>query len=252
MTSQIKEQVETIKKEKENVIQLEKTRTEFFNNVTHELKTPLTVISGYAQILEVDDFDDREFLKRAATNIKNESDRLQKLVVNLIEISKKSTYIKNTLQEVLNLKEIISPIAESMQLKANKYNITIEGNGENVFAKANLDEMKEVFINVLDNAIKYGKSCTKINWNVQEKEKFCVFTLTNCSEEIESRQLEKLFEPFYRVKRMTSSEKGSNGLGLYICKNIVEEHSGTIKLENKNKITKVTIKIPLWKQDGNN
>ena len=114
MKKQIKNQIVTINNEKEKVLALEATRTEFFNNVTHELKTPLTTISGYSQILQQENFNDDEFHDYALERIEKESDRMHKMVVALIEVSKSNTDIKKNNKTLINLKDILEEIINDL------------------------------------------------------------------------------------------------------------------------------------------
>ena len=107
MKRQIKNQIVTISNEKEKVVALEATRTEFFNNVTHELKTPLTTISGYAQILQQENFNDDEFGDYALERIEKESERMHRMVVALIEVSKNKSDIKKENKTLINIKDTL-------------------------------------------------------------------------------------------------------------------------------------------------
>lgn len=250
MKSKIKEQIETITEEKEKVLKLEKTRREFFNNVTHELKTPLTTISGYAQIIGEDDFNDKDFLKKAARKIGSESKRLHNMVVSLIEISKKNTIINKKVYHNIDLKPLIRSISDDMKLKADKYNMKIAlFLKDNLIVYGNENELKEVFINVIDNAIKYGVNQSTITIDGRLEEKFASIIVTNMISDIDDDILKKAFKPFYRGD--IKNEKGSSGLGLYISKTIIEEHNGIIKMAKEDDRVKMIIKIPIWQQSGN-
>ncbi|KNF09217.1 sensor signal transduction histidine kinase [Gottschalkia purinilytica] len=252
MKEKIESQMNTITKEKEKVLKLQQSRTEFFNNVTHELKTPLTTISGYAQIMSQKDFDDLEFLNRASSKIKEESDRLHRMVVDLIEVSKTSTYEDKLSFTKVNLKELLYSICTDMNIKANKYKMNIKYDiNNNLFVSGDENKLKEVFINVLDNAIKYGRVKTDIYVKPIIKNKYIEIEIENKSDDIPNDKIDKVFEPFYRLKGKENKEKGSNGLGLYICRNIMRQHSGDINLESKDGTVKVIIKIPSWQQFGN-
>lgn len=243
MKDRIKEQFNKIKEEKEKVETLNKSRTEFFNNVTHELKTPLTAIIGYTQLLKGNEIKNIEVKKRAIDRIQSESERLHEMVIELIEISKGLSSIKVE-KEPLNLKEILLEICEVMNLKGDKYGVKIETKLKDVFIKGNKDKMKQVFINLLDNGIKYSYVHSNIKVSCEEKNKEVIISFINEGEKISQEIMETIFEPF--VKGNNSNEKGSRGLGLYICREIINLHNGVIDIENNKKII-VTIKIPSFR-----
>lgn len=246
MKDKIKEQIVTIKKDKERIMKAEKHRQEFFNNVTHELKTPLTSISGYAQILEEEDFSKNEMYLRAVERIKSESKRLHAMVVELIEVSKGNT-TSDAIFEKVDISHLIIKICDDMSLKAKKYNIKIQKHVEiPIYIFGNKNKITELMINLLDNAIKYGKVNTKIKVKAYKKEKYVQIEVKNIGKNgIPTSKLDKVFEPFYRVNN-NEKESGSCGLGLFICKNIVAEHNGKISIEStENEFTNIIVKIPL-------
>lgn len=240
MKDRIKEQFNKINEEKEKVETLNKSRTEFFNNVTHELKTPLTAIIGYSQLLKGDKFKNNLVKERAIDRIESESERLHEMVIDLIEISKGLSSIKDE-KETLNIKEILLETCEVMNIKGDKYGVKIKTELKDSFISGNKDKMKQVFINLLDNAIKYSYVDSYIEVFCKEEDENIVIKFINKGEKL-SEEIEKcIFKPF--VKGNNSKEKGSRGLGLYICKEIIDKHQGTIELINKEKIV-ITIKIP--------
>lgn len=242
MQNEIRQHIDEINEEKEKVLLLEQKRTDFFNNVTHELKTPLTTISGYAQIIGEKNFDDAVFLQKASSKILSESNRLNGMVTQLLTFSKSqmSGMIKN--KEVIDLFPLIQTICEDMQLKAKKYAMTIELHGESFFVNAYPDDMRQVIINVIDNAIKHGKANHKIRIHVNK-----TITITNNCEPIPARIIEHAFEPFIH-----DSTRESHGLGLFICKQIIEQYDGSISFQYEKEQALIRISIPAWQQNGNN
>lgn len=238
MKQEIRRKIETIKKEKDKVLLLEKSRRTFFNNVTHELKTPLTTISGYAQIIGADNFSDQAFLQKAARNIREESDRLSDLVVEVINISKKDAAPVKT-KETIDVYPFLSAICEDMSLKARKHKMSISLSGEDFIIDGVKNELKQVFINVLDNAIKYGMSGKTIDVAISKQ----TIIIQNDSPPIEKAVLEHIFEPFVHTAR-NAQEKGSSGLGLYICSQIISSHNGTISFTYENGIATLQITFP--------
>ena len=227
------------KEEKDKVTKLEKAKQEFYNNITHELKTPLTGISSYAQILE-EGTDDVEFVKRAASRIKQESDRLHGLVVDLIEVSKGKSEIFEDKVDT-NLKDIIEKVCIDLQKKADGYEVEFDLNIENSVIKGMNKKLQQLFINVLDNAVKYSVPNSKVNISIINKEKDVDIIIENVNETECIENTEELFKPFIKIN---SEERGSRGLGLNICRKIVAMHNGTIKILWSNYKVKTIITLP--------
>lgn len=244
MKKQIKNQIVTINNEKEKVLALEATRTEFFNNVTHELKTPLTTISGYSQILQQENFNDDEFHDYALERIEKESDRMHKMVVALIEVSKSNTDIKKNNKTLINLKDTLEEIINDLSIKALKYKLSINASIEDIFLEVNEEDIRSVFINIIDNAVKYSKAATEILISSNVKEDIYIFKVENFSDDISEEGLRDVFQPFYRENIDKSRKLGSNGLGLFICEQIINNYRGRIEFDYDKKVV-VTVKIPM-------
>lgn len=240
MKNKIKEQITTIESEKEKVERLEKVRKKFFDNVTHELKTPLTAISGYAEILTEGIVEDVEFKERAVKRIYSESERLHKLVLKLIDVSKGDSFVDEA-SKPIDMRKLLIEICDDMNMKAKKYSHSIcrDIKDGNILGQPN--KIRELIINVLDNAIKYSTE-DKIYVRGMILDNYYKFEVENKANPIPDNIYKRIFEPF--VKSQKSIEKHSSGLGLYICDEIVKEHNGEIKIENGEKIV-VKIKIPL-------
>lgn len=240
MKDKIMEQMKTIIFEREKVEKLERGRIEFFNNVTHELKTPLTSISGYAQMLISGMVKDEEFNKRAIERIFSESERLHTLVLKLIEVSKGNSFIKEETKQI-NMHKLLYEICEDMSIKAKRYSIKIDKNIEDGIVLGQTNRVRELVINILDNAIKYSVDSSQITVIANEEKYYYSFEVINRSNPIPDNIYNKIFEPFVKSER--TNEKQSIGLGLYICSEIVKEHNGEITIENGNNI-KVKVKFP--------
>ncbi|EPY2276434.1 sensor histidine kinase [Clostridium sporogenes] len=228
MRDKIKEQIETIESEKNKVYKLEKGRKEFFNSVTHELKTPLTAISGYAELLLTGMVQDEEFDKRAIERIYSESDRLHKLVLELIDVSKGMCVIEEELKYI-DIKELIIQSCNDMNIKANKYSLKIVQNISEGTVKAQQDKIRQVLINIIDNAIKYSYGGNEIYVNSYILDNKYVIEVINNSDPIPDEIFNNIFEPFIKSN---NDNKDSRGLGLYLCNEIIKEHNGEINIEN--------------------
>ncbi len=240
MRDKIKEQIETIESEKNKVYKLEKGRKEFFNSVTHELKTPLTAISGYAELLLTGMVQDEEFDKRAIERIYSESDRLHNLVLELIDVSKGMCVIEEELKYI-DIKELIIQCCNDMNIKANKYSLKIIQNINEGTVKAQQDKIRQVLINIIDNAIKYSYEGNEIYVNSYILDNKYVIEVINNSNPIPDEIFDNIFEPFIKSD---NDNKDSRGLGLYLCNEIIKEHNGEITIENGSLIkVKITLII---------
>jgi signal transduction histidine kinase len=240
MKTRIIENIQTITNEKEKVEKLERSRREFFNSVTHELKTPLTAISGYAELLLEDMVKEKEFNKRAVERIYSESERLHELVLKLIGVSKGISFIEEE-KKIINMGELLSQICEDMNIKAKKYSLQIVRNIKAGYILGQSNRIRELMINVIDNSIKYSEDCEIINVESYIEGNYYYIKVINKGEPIPEEIYNNIFEPF--IKNDKVNDEQSRGLGLYICSEIVNDHQGEITIEN-GKIIKTIVKIP--------
>ncbi len=242
MLNTVQTQLEKLKKDKNQIYELMENRKEFYDNVTHELKTPLTTISGYAQLLQDNGIEDKDLFRNGIQNILDESERLHKLVIQLLEMSTKDS---QQIWETIDLNQILRDVSEAMELKAKRYGSHIEFiNIDPIKISVLKDRVREVFVNIIDNAIKYGANPQTIQINLSKNIEWIEITITNEGEPITEEDSSHIFEPFYRVDKQASSEQGSAGLGLSICKQIMKEHGGSIHLSSKLEATCFIIRFP--------
>ena len=148
--------MKTIDSDRYELKRLSEYRKVFYDNVTHELKTPLTSIKGYAEVLEENGFTDKEFFDKGISHIMSESDRMYNMVVTLLELSRMSDAV-NVPKERVNLNDLMQQVCEGMQFKAEKFGDAIELTvRQRAVVMGSDTQLKEIFINIIDNAIKYG------------------------------------------------------------------------------------------------
>ncbi|WP_195335835.1 sensor histidine kinase [Paraclostridium bifermentans] len=246
MIETINTQIKTIENDRDNLRELSEKQKKFFDNVTHELKTPMTTIIGYSEIIKDNQFTDEEFFNKGINRIISEANRLNRMIVQLLDISKNSNKNFDYELKKIDLSKIIVSMCEDMTHKAKKYNMSININvGKNIKIIANEDKIKEIIINLLDNAIKYGKVNSDIFVNAHIEGKFANISVIDSGEGIEEKELENILSPFYRVSKSETRELGSTGLGLAIVKSIVDSYNGKIDIKSEvNKGTEVSIKLP--------
>lgn len=234
MVKKIKEQIEIIQEDRDMLKESEDQNKIFFDNVTHELKTPITIIMGYAQAIQENDITDRKLLDKSISYIFNESKRLNNMVVELLKLSRTSSRNFSYSFENVDISELIRMTSDEMNIKGKKYNIDICCNvNDNLYLNCDRDRLKEVIINLIDNSIKYGNVNSKIEVSAYKEHNTIFIKVKDEGEGISEENIEKLFEPFYRVSKKASRELGSMGLGLTIVKSIVEKHGGSIEIKSK-------------------
>lgn len=228
MKSDLRDQFYNLKNEQEKTKVLEKSRTEFFYNVTHELKTPLTAISGYSQILMDSKETKEEFKKRAAQRIFIESEKLHSLVVDIINISKGVTSLKKDLESFF-IVDIVDEVLESLEITIKDKGIVINKDvlSEKIlFQKQSLETLIK---NIIGNAVKYSVEDEIINLSIRIIEQELKITCKNKTLKLKENRRDKILEPF--VRGGNSEDNIGHGLGLYICNEIVKEFDGSLKID---------------------
>lgn len=228
MLDRVKNYTEKMEVDYQQIVSLEQERTSLFQNVTHELRTPLTTISGYAQIIGDKDFSDRVFLMKAAERIYGESNRLNALVTQLLTMSKETNTLEKTM---VNVSEVIETICEDFQMKMKDKNITFSLSLQPLHVFMNENELKQIFINLIDNSVKYSKENATISILVDQ-----TIQIRNECKPLHTRTKEQLFLPFNRVDKVNS-----HGLGLYITKQLVEKNGGQIRANVSNESFEVEV-----------
>lgn len=224
--------IERIREQHEDILASARSRQEFTANVSHELKTPLTAISGYAELIENNMVDGKQQVKFAG-DIKKNADRLVTLINDIIRLSELDhgeTGINFTLE---NIYEVAKERVEFLQSNADKKNITLSISGHDTFVYSNRGMLMELMDNLIQNAIKYNVQDGSVDVNVFMDGKRAILSVKDTGIGIPEGDKERIFERFYRVDKSRSRETGGTGLGLAIVKHIVELHNGEILLESK-------------------
>lgn len=224
MREEIENQIDIILEEKERVLELQKLSKEFFNNATHELKTPITAISGYAQILKENLENQDEFTERALERTIIECEKMRFLVQNILDISRGS--LKNEEKGNISLKLLVEDILKGIEVRANRLNIDIKVNLEEVNIISIKSEVEQILINLIDNAIKYTKE-NLIEIDLVKVEDKIVFRIKNTVSNIPVDIKDNLLEPFVKYNISNAYEKSfitSSGLGLYLCNEIAKRN----------------------------
>nr|WP_254115466.1 HAMP domain-containing sensor histidine kinase [Bacillus haynesii] len=241
MISRIREQILTIERDRDRLKELNEQEKRFFDNMTHELKTPLTSIQGYAEIIKDKGESDRAFFDKGMNHIVEESRRLHHLVIKLLEVSRETS--KGAQFTRIDAGEILNDVCESMKFRAERYKKKIACDIEDgLYVHGQVSRLRQLFINLLDNAIKYSLSHSEIIIKAEIVGENILFTFKNPSAPLENDQHSKMFQPFYSVNQKIK-EEGSVGLGLSIVKTIVDEHGGTIEMFYEENHTVIHVEL---------
>lgn len=230
MLERISMQFQNMQEDKERIIRLLGSRQEFYNNMTHELKTPLTTIQGYAQLMEADQGADRKLTKQGLHQILQESTRMHQMVLQLLEMSDQNTYMKVQPVDLFRMSE---SVAQALAIKAKRYEMQIQTDfTEPLWIQGMKERLRQVLVNLVDNAIKYGEPHTTILLQGRREGLDILLSVSNFGKGLRIEEQERIFEPFYRVDKNYARERGSSGLGLSICRKIMDEHHGTITVQS--------------------
>ncbi len=210
---------------------LEADRRAFTANVSHELKTPLHIILGSAELLEIGiikDEDKASFIHQ----IYNETKRMSLLVDDIIRLSKLDESKEKIEKEVLSVKDTAASVMESLAHIATKEDISLLLTGENVYVKCNRSMFSQILYNLIDNAIKYSNKGGKVIINTKQDKGNTIIDIRDNGIGIPKEYHEKIFERFFRVDKSRSQSVGGTGLGLAIVKASCLENGGTVRVES--------------------
>lgn len=222
---------------------LDLMRREFSANVSHELKTPLTSINGYAEMIENGMAKDED-VKKFASTIRKEGARLLNLIDSIIKLSRIEEEEYNKDFNLIDIYNIGKNTMDNLNLIAVEKNINLNLYGKSTFINGNKDMIAELIYNLLDNGIKYTPSGGSVNLGIKSEDGWAIIKVADTGIGIPVSQQSRIFERFYTVDKSRSRKTQSIGLGLSIVKHIVEHHHGKIQLVSGiNKGTEITIKI---------
>ena len=227
---------------------LELSRREFVANVSHELKTPLTTVKAYIETMENENLDE-ETRERFLSTIHRETDRMTRLVSDLLVLSRLDNGVKLNLSRMA-IEPILRDITESLQLEARKKHqvLTYTMINEIPAVLIDYDRMQQAIINIVSNAIKYTANYGAVKIYSSYVSDNAIIRIVDNGIGIPEKDVQRIFERFYRVDKARSREQGGTGLGLAIAKEIINAHAGEIILNSKlNEGTEVVIILPIEK-----
>ncbi len=237
--------IDAIRNQHADVLQNAKIRQEFTANVSHELKTPLTAISGYAELIENGMVAEEKEVRRFAGEIHSNANRLLTLINDVIRLSELDDSRAEEKMECINLKDCAEACVNMLQVNAEKHAVTLHFEGETTFINASKQMVDEVLYNLCDNAIRYNHNGGYVNVCVKNSIDTAILIVKDNGIGIPKEHQERIFERFYRVDKSRSKSTGGTGLGLAIVKHILIKLNATIKLESEaDEGTTITVVFP--------
>lgn len=233
---------------------LEQSRREFVANVSHELRTPLTTIKSYAEALDDGAMDERELGQRFVGVIRNETERMIRLVTDLLHLSRLDSNQAPLRRQQTNVPDMLEEVADrfSFQLRKKAIRATVRVEDSITSVWLDRDQIDQVLDNLVSNAIKYTLDGGRIELTARRIEPASIaISVRDTGIGIPKRDLGRIFDRFYRVDKARSRNMGGTGLGLSIAREIVKAHGGTITLDSElNEGTTVTVILPTQVSGG--
>ena len=227
-------------------VKMAKAKQDFFANASHELKTPLTAISGYSEILSMGKPSEKQ-LDKCTKEIQDNAIKMKCLIDEMLQLSKMDSQVSGIQKEEISLRNLCEETIDELRIIAKKNNITIKIDGESM-VYGNYKELMMLIKNLVSNAIKYNKPNGEVAVTIEDKENSVVLKVQDNGIGISKENHEKIFERFYRVDESRGTAftgESSTGLGLSIAKQVVEDHKGTIEIESElGKGTTFIITLP--------
>ena len=235
--------INTIQEQHKNILMNAKMRQEFTANVSHELKTPLTAISGYSELIQNGMTNEEETI-RFAGQIHKSAKRLLTLINDTIRLSQLDTSEQKVIYEAIDLYKIAEDCVNMLKFSAENHGITISIHGTNAYLEGNKEMLEEVVYNLCDNAIRYNNEGGKVDVTVKPVKGKIYLCVEDNGIGISKEHQERIFERFYRVDKSRSKSTGGTGLGLAIVKHIIQQHGAHMELTSeKGKGTKIEIEF---------
>lgn len=224
----------------------EKMRREFSANVSHELKTPLTSISGFAEMIANGMYQKPDDVKLFGSRIVNESQRMLTLIDTIMHLSRIEETETTITWKTVSLDSLVHYAADLIEPQAKAKGITISVDAEPLYTYGNAALLSELVMNLLDNAVKYNNEGGSVHATLKPAgDDKLELTISDTGIGIPKDKQGRVFERFYRAEESRNKSTGGSGLGLAICKHIVEKHKGTLSMTSEEgKGTTVTVILP--------
>ena len=226
-----------------------KIKEEFISTLSHEIRTPLTSIKGFSQTMlsswdKIDDEKKKEFLEI----ILNQSKRLINLVENVLNVARIDSNSSNLILSKVEINKLVQNCTNILKISNPDFEFDFNLSKNELNCLCDNDKTQQILINILDNAIKYSINSKKIEIKTKNEAEFNIISIKNFGNYIEEKNIDKIFEKFYRVDSYIKSDVQGSGLGLYIAKNLAQKMQGEIKVvsSNEEKFVEFLVYLPIY------
>lgn len=224
---------------------LEKLKKDFFDNASHELKSPLTSIIGSSDLIMQGIAKDETTVTNLIERISEEAKRMNNLVMDMLTLSQYENQTQIQHRQEINIKTALKEVINTLKNQASAKNIKVEIESKEIYIQANYDEMFQLIKNLTENAIKYGKDSGNVKISIQQDSTHLILSVSDDGIGIPKEDQSRIFERFYRVDKARSKFTGGTGLGLSIVKHIIMNYEGYIELDSvEDKGTTISVYIP--------
>lgn len=247
--SKLQEANEVLKEDIKRKEAIDEMRKDFIANVSHELKTPIALIQGYAEGLNEGLCEDEESRKYYTEVIMDESEKMNKMVKQLLTLSSLESGNSILHKENFNMTSLTEGVLSSISILIGEKNVKVDfDTSRDVFLYADEFKIEEVVTNYISNAIHHVNDNGTIKIDVSEDERNVYFSVYNTGNQIPEKDLANVWEKFFKVDKAHSRSYGGSGIGLSIVKAIIEAHGGAVKVVNKSDGVEFGFKIPRMKE----
>ncbi len=226
LTTEIRGYIQKVKKEKQ-------IREEFFSNASHELKTPITSIKGYAELLDQGFVKDKEMEKDFIRRILTETQNMNELINDILMISRLESEEAVVTFSMIRLNTLVGEIFETLKPLAKVKNVSMHKECQPIVFEGNMKQIRELLLNLIENAVKYNRVDGNVWVTIGSNNTEVLITIKDDGLGIPKEHQDRIFERFYRVDEGRQKQIGGTGLGLSIVKHVVEYYKGTVRLESK-------------------
>ncbi|TYA71714.1 hybrid sensor histidine kinase/response regulator transcription factor [Seonamhaeicola marinus] len=244
-------EVEIEQLEKDQVKEINAAKLKFFSNISHELKTPLTLIKGPVNNL-LGEFIHRVDIKEKLQIVERQSNRISQLINQVHDFQKAEAQALKMSYSRFSFNQFIQEFAKDFEFMAqnDNKNFEVKGSGNNIIVSADKDKLEKIFNNVLSNAFKYTKAKDSISITFNSEDKDLIVAISDTGKGIDKEDLEHIFERFYQSKSFENVHASGSGIGLSFAKLLVEMHYGYISVDSElGKGTTINVRIPVVKKE---
>lgn len=237
-----------------DIRKLEKMRSDFVANVSHELKTPVTSVHGFAETLLAGGVQDEETTRQFLQIIHDESQRLDRLIRDLLNLSRIERQEMPLNLETVNLTELVQETAETLlgSVESKNTHLILPGEDRTITLEGDRDRLRQIILNLIANGINYTAEGGTVEVSLRENMHEAKLIIADNGMGIPEDSLPRIFERFYRVDKARSRHSGGTGLGLAIVKHLIESHQGRIEIQSREgEGTTITVILPKEQDDEN-